>query len=132
LNLFKTILADQKSLPREQPYKDLVSLITFILRQFFKAITEDSFLAIEVRNLNSLPTEKGNNNIRDNRLSFPKTVVIGNNFLVGNPKRRPSARRLVQLKTQDFRLMCRSRRGTLGVTNSVLLSLLSLRKAKKS
>ncbi|KAF8237621.1 timeless-domain-containing protein [Tricholoma matsutake] len=47
LDLFKAILADQKSLPREKPYKDLVNLITFILRQFFKAFAEDSFLAIE-------------------------------------------------------------------------------------
>ncbi|KAF9484295.1 timeless-domain-containing protein [Pholiota conissans] len=47
LDLFKTILADQKSLPREQPYKDLINLINFILRQFFKALSKDSFLAIE-------------------------------------------------------------------------------------
>jgi len=51
LDLFKSILADQKSLPREQPYKDLVGLINFVLRQFFKALSEDSFLAIEVREL---------------------------------------------------------------------------------
>ena len=49
MDLFKTILADQKSFPREQPYKDLVNLINFILRQFFKALEADSFLAIEVR-----------------------------------------------------------------------------------
>jgi replication fork protection complex subunit Tof1/Swi1 len=48
LDLFKTILADQKSLPREQPYKDLINLINYILRQFFKALAEDSFLAVEV------------------------------------------------------------------------------------
>ncbi|RDB17381.1 Topoisomerase 1-associated factor 1 [Hypsizygus marmoreus] len=47
LDLFKTILADQKSFPREQPYKDLVNLITFILRQFFKALAEEPFLAVE-------------------------------------------------------------------------------------
>ncbi|KAG6856013.1 hypothetical protein H0H87_008415 [Tephrocybe sp. NHM501043] len=47
LHLFKMILADQKSFPREQPYKDLVNLITFLLRQFFKALAEDSFLAVE-------------------------------------------------------------------------------------
>jgi len=51
LDLFKSILADQKSFPREQPYKDLVSLINFVLRQFFKALNEDSFLAIEVREI---------------------------------------------------------------------------------
>ncbi|KAF9001196.1 timeless protein-domain-containing protein [Cyathus striatus] len=47
LDLFKSILDDQKSLPREQPYKDLVNLINFILRKFFKALAEDTFLAIE-------------------------------------------------------------------------------------
>ncbi|KAG6918286.1 hypothetical protein DXG01_015378 [Tephrocybe rancida] len=47
LNLFKAILVDQKSFPRDQPYKDLVNLITFILRQFFKALGEDTFLAVE-------------------------------------------------------------------------------------
>ncbi|KAG5339373.1 hypothetical protein C0989_004499 [Termitomyces sp. Mn162] len=47
LNLFKTLLADQKSFPRDQPYKDLVNLITFILRQFFKALAEEPFLAVE-------------------------------------------------------------------------------------
>ncbi|GLB39613.1 putative timeless-domain-containing protein [Lyophyllum shimeji] len=47
LDLFKTILADQKTMPREQPYKDLINLITFISRQFFKALAEDPFLAVE-------------------------------------------------------------------------------------
>lgn len=48
LNLFKSILADQKFIPRDPPYKDLVRLINFILRQFFKAIEENAFLAVEV------------------------------------------------------------------------------------
>ncbi|KAF5339101.1 hypothetical protein D9611_011155 [Ephemerocybe angulata] len=47
LDMFKSILADQKALPREQPYKDLVSLINFILRKFFKALEAEPFLAIE-------------------------------------------------------------------------------------
>ncbi|KAI0251523.1 timeless protein-domain-containing protein [Lactifluus subvellereus] len=47
LNLFKTIIADQKSFPKDQPYKDLIALITYILRQFFKAVQEDSFVLIE-------------------------------------------------------------------------------------
>ncbi|KDQ32651.1 hypothetical protein PLEOSDRAFT_48756 [Pleurotus ostreatus PC15] len=47
LGLFRTILAEQKTLPREQPYKDLVNLINYILRQFFKALEKDSFLAVE-------------------------------------------------------------------------------------
>jgi replication fork protection complex subunit Tof1/Swi1 len=48
LNLFKTIMDDQKSLPRDQPHKDLINLINFILRKFFKALTEEPFLAVEV------------------------------------------------------------------------------------
>jgi replication fork protection complex subunit Tof1/Swi1 len=48
LELFKTILADERSLPKDKPYKDLISLINFILRQFFKALAEDPFLAVEV------------------------------------------------------------------------------------
>ncbi|KAH9983375.1 timeless protein-domain-containing protein, partial [Russula compacta] len=47
LNLFKSILADQKSFPKEQPYKDLVALINYLLRQFFKAVEADPFVLIE-------------------------------------------------------------------------------------
>ncbi|KAI0322279.1 timeless protein-domain-containing protein [Amylostereum chailletii] len=47
LDLFKSILGDRKSFPQEQPYKDLVALITYILRQFFKAVESDSFVLIE-------------------------------------------------------------------------------------
>lgn len=49
--LFKKIMAEEKTLPREQPYKDLVALINFLLRKFFKAVEEDSFLIVEVRPL---------------------------------------------------------------------------------
>jgi hypothetical protein len=49
LDLFKAILADQKSFPQEQPYKDLLNLVNFILRRFFKALEEEPFLAVEVR-----------------------------------------------------------------------------------
>lgn len=49
LNLFKTILDDQKSLPKDQAYKDLVKLVNFILHKFFKALEEEPFLAVEVR-----------------------------------------------------------------------------------
>ena len=48
LDLFKTIHSD-KSLSKEQPYKDLVALIKFILRKFFKAVEEDPFVVIQVR-----------------------------------------------------------------------------------
>ncbi|KAF9531181.1 timeless protein-domain-containing protein [Crepidotus variabilis] len=47
LNLFKSILAEHKTLPRDQPYKDAIALINYILRQFFKALEKDNFLAIE-------------------------------------------------------------------------------------
>ncbi|KAF8513196.1 timeless protein-domain-containing protein [Gautieria morchelliformis] len=47
LDLFRSILAEQKSLPRTQPYKDLVQLINFILRQFFKAAEKEPFLLVE-------------------------------------------------------------------------------------
>ncbi|KDR76874.1 hypothetical protein GALMADRAFT_245966 [Galerina marginata CBS 339.88] len=47
LDLFKSILADQKALPRDQPYRDLINLVNFILRQFFKALEKEPFLAIE-------------------------------------------------------------------------------------
>lgn len=49
LQLFKAILDDQRSLPKDRPYKDLIQLITFILRKFFKAVQEEPFLVIEVR-----------------------------------------------------------------------------------
>lgn len=48
MNLFKTILDQQKSMPREQPYKDLVALINYLLRQFFKAVEEEPFLIVQV------------------------------------------------------------------------------------
>ncbi|KAF7329666.1 hypothetical protein MKEN_00229700 [Mycena kentingensis (nom. inval.)] len=47
LHLFQSILAAQKSFPRDQPHKDLVSLVNFILRKFFKALEEEPFLAVE-------------------------------------------------------------------------------------
>ncbi|KAI0073615.1 timeless-domain-containing protein [Panus rudis PR-1116 ss-1] len=47
LDLFKTILAEEKTLPREQPYKDLIALINYILRRFFKAVEEDPFVIVQ-------------------------------------------------------------------------------------
>ncbi|KAJ7075414.1 timeless protein-domain-containing protein [Mycena belliarum] len=47
LYLFQTILAAQKTFPRDQPHRDLVSLVTYILRRFFKALEEEPFLAVE-------------------------------------------------------------------------------------
>ncbi|KAL0580059.1 Topoisomerase 1-associated factor 1 [Marasmius crinis-equi] len=56
LTLFKTIMDDQRSLPRDQPHKDLISLINYILRRFFKAVEEDTFLAVEA----FFPKNRGN------------------------------------------------------------------------
>ena len=39
-------------LPRDQPYKDLVNLIQFLLRQFFKAVEDDPFIIVHVRDHN--------------------------------------------------------------------------------
>jgi replication fork protection complex subunit Tof1/Swi1 len=47
LNLFKIILDDQKSLPKDQSSKDLVKLVNFILQKFFKALEGEPFLAVE-------------------------------------------------------------------------------------
>ncbi|KAG8715598.1 Topoisomerase 1-associated factor 1 [Ceratobasidium sp. 423] len=40
LSLFQSILKNQSSLPKDQPYKDLIQLINFILRKFFKSAQE--------------------------------------------------------------------------------------------
>ena len=49
LNLFKGILAKQGSLPKDKSYKDLINLINFVLKKFFKQLAEDPMLAVEVR-----------------------------------------------------------------------------------
>ncbi|KAF9644412.1 timeless-domain-containing protein [Thelephora ganbajun] len=46
LALFKSIMDHKQYLPREQPYKDLVNLIQFLLRQFFKAVDDDPFIIV--------------------------------------------------------------------------------------
>ena len=48
LSLFKSILGRKESLPKEQPYKDLVGLMSFVLRKFFKSVEEDPFVLVEV------------------------------------------------------------------------------------
>ncbi|KAG1814818.1 hypothetical protein EV424DRAFT_1413535 [Suillus variegatus] len=47
LHLFKMILDDQKSLPKDQSSKDLVKLVNFILHRFFKALQGELFLAVK-------------------------------------------------------------------------------------
>ena len=44
----------KKYLPRDQPYKDLVNLIQFLLRQFFKAVEDDPFIIVHVSTYHSL------------------------------------------------------------------------------
>src|SRR5258708_3400269 len=48
LELFNRILAHQKDLPRDRPYKDLLHLINFVLRKFFKTMEEQPLLMLEV------------------------------------------------------------------------------------
>ncbi|THU97519.1 timeless-domain-containing protein, partial [Dendrothele bispora CBS 962.96] len=46
--LHSTSAADGKSSSKEtQPYKDLKNLVNYVLRQFFKALEKDTFLAVE-------------------------------------------------------------------------------------
>ncbi|CAE6474022.1 unnamed protein product [Rhizoctonia solani] len=47
LALFQSILKDQASLPKDQPYKDLIQLINFVLRKFFKNAQEHPLLLVE-------------------------------------------------------------------------------------
>jgi replication fork protection complex subunit Tof1/Swi1 len=47
LDLFRTILADARSLPKDQAYKDLLTLVQFVLRRFFKAAERAPFLLVE-------------------------------------------------------------------------------------
>ncbi|KAL5639939.1 hypothetical protein ACGC1H_006487 [Rhizoctonia solani] len=47
LILFQSILKNQASLPKDQPYKDLIQLINFILRKFFKNAQEHPLLLVE-------------------------------------------------------------------------------------
>ena len=53
LELFNCILAHQKDLPRERPYMDLLHLINFVLRKFFKTMEEQPLLMLEVIMLRS-------------------------------------------------------------------------------
>jgi replication fork protection complex subunit Tof1/Swi1 len=47
LQLFQKILDEQSHLIRCDATKDLIQLITFILRKFFKRVTEDPFVIIQ-------------------------------------------------------------------------------------
>ena len=47
LNLFRSILTRQTTLPKDQPYKDLIALINYVLKKFFKAVEEEPLLIVE-------------------------------------------------------------------------------------
>ncbi|KAG8689963.1 Topoisomerase 1-associated factor 1, partial [Ceratobasidium sp. 395] len=47
LALFQSILKVQASLPKDQPYKDLIQFINFVLRKFFKNAKEHPLLLVE-------------------------------------------------------------------------------------
>jgi hypothetical protein len=93
LNLFKTILDDQKSLPRDQPHKDLITLVNFILRRFFKSLAEEPFLAIEVGQSGHQIFIFNHNQITNNpnRRSSLRTETNGSNSPPGNPRRKSKA-----------------------------------------
>ncbi|CAE6369742.1 unnamed protein product [Rhizoctonia solani] len=56
LMLFQSILKNQASLPKDQPYKDLIQLINFILRKFFKNVQEHPLLLVEASYTLTSPT----------------------------------------------------------------------------
>ena len=132
LYLFKNILSGQNGLPRDQPYKDLVSLLNFILRKFFKAVNEDSFLILEARRLSWISLTY--TDFRFYRLSSRKMVTNGNNTQVGSLKKKrvqgeeEGKQNLREPPLQKSRL----RKDTLGVRNWLLLLLVLLKRVKKS
>jgi hypothetical protein len=93
LELFQSILKVQASLPKDQPHKDLIQLINFILRKFFKNAKEHPMLLIEVRdtfhlaNLRAMrlnhPTSKSP---PLHRPSIPRTVASGKHTPATNLK----------------------------------------------
>lgn len=48
LNLFKTILAEEKAFPKDQAFKDLKNVTEYIIKKFFKATRDNPFLLVEV------------------------------------------------------------------------------------
>jgi replication fork protection complex subunit Tof1/Swi1 len=87
-------LSNQSSLPREQPYKDLINLLNFILRQFFKAIEKDGFLAIEVRLLcRTFPNSHSSNSFL--QVFFPKNRGHWKQFSSWEPGQQSKAEKTV-------------------------------------
>ncbi|KDQ56583.1 hypothetical protein JAAARDRAFT_79123 [Jaapia argillacea MUCL 33604] len=87
LELFKSILTAQKVLSKEQPYKDLVALVNFVVRKFFKAVTEEPLLIVEAffpknrgqwKHFSSWEPEKtkGDKALRVEDTRFPPDVYV--------------------------------------------------------
>ena len=47
LDLFRRVLDAQAALPKVDASRDLVQLITYVLRKFFKRVDEDPFLIVQ-------------------------------------------------------------------------------------
>lgn len=47
LDLFRQILDERESLPKAEASHDLIQIINYILRKFFKKVAEDPFVIIE-------------------------------------------------------------------------------------
>jgi len=47
LSLFRRILDDQHSLEKSDASRDLLQLINFVLRKFFKRVAEDPFVIVQ-------------------------------------------------------------------------------------
>ena len=71
-NLFKSILSTEKTLPKDKPYKELIMLINYLLRQFFKAVEEDPLLLVQA--------------------FFPKNRGQWKNFSSWEPEEKPAKR----------------------------------------
>lgn len=73
LNLFKQFMAEEKSLPKEQPYKDLEALINFIVSC---ASSSRSSPGTRSSSSRSYPPARGNHHapmtIRTSQTFFPK------------------------------------------------------------
>jgi hypothetical protein len=116
LNLFKTVLGDQKSFPKDQPYKDLVALINYILRQFFKAVEADSFVLIEVTL--SLPTalpSQRNRHPRVYRHYSRRTGTNGKSTRAGNLRQRVTTTARTSIRSS--RPMSKLRKDTPGASS---------------
>lgn len=49
LSLFQSVLDNRKKLPRQQSYDDLIKLVEFIVKRFFKLARSNPMMLLEVR-----------------------------------------------------------------------------------